>query len=88
MRTPGHAHSTNGGIYQYAAVTAGGAYTASSWFIKSSTDAMELAETDDRRASTRFRLRAYSRDPNRSKFTQLRSLAVTPPSQYAQCAEG
>src|SRR5208282_3122055 len=39
--------SLNGGIYQYAPVTAGEAYTASAWFVNSSSDALQAGETDD-----------------------------------------
>jgi autotransporter-associated beta strand protein len=35
------------GIYQYASVTGGDAYTASAWFVNSSTDALTPDETDD-----------------------------------------
>jgi autotransporter-associated beta strand protein len=37
----------NGGIYQFPSVTGGDAYTASAWFVNSSTDALTPGETDD-----------------------------------------
>jgi autotransporter-associated beta strand protein len=37
----------NGGIYQFVNVNAGDNYTASAWFVNSSTDALNGAETDD-----------------------------------------
>jgi autotransporter-associated beta strand protein len=37
----------NAGLYQFAAVTGGEAYTASAWFDNSTTDALEAAQTCD-----------------------------------------
>ena len=37
----------NGGIYQFVPVTAGDTYTAAAWFVNSSSDALNGAETDD-----------------------------------------